>query len=132
MRFYAGLTVMHRIRYRDKLYEIIGISDEDTAHRWTVANCKELVGDGLQRKTAESESENGAVQSEEEEQSTEDLAEESDTYSEEQNNIHYIYIESPYLETPGTQRIVFSFENAFADYEGISITVMNSEGAQED
>ncbi len=87
---------------------------------------------GVSEETAESESENGAVQSEEEEQSTEDLAEESDTYSEEQNNIHYIYIESPYLETPGTQRIVFSFENAFADYEGISITVMNSEGAQED
>ena len=87
---------------------------------------------GVSEETVESESENGAVQSEEEEQSTEDLAEESDTYSEEQNNIHYIYIESPYLETPGTQRIVFSFENAFADYEGISITVMNSEGAQED
>ena len=87
---------------------------------------------GVSEETAESESENGAVQSEEEEQSTEDLAEESDTYSEEQNNIHYIYIERPYLETPGTQRIVFSFENAFADYEGISITVMNSEGAQED
>lgn len=57
MRFYTGLTVMHRIRYRDKLYEIIGISDEDTAHRWTVANCKEMVGNGLQRKAAESESE---------------------------------------------------------------------------
>lgn len=57
IRFYAGLDVMHRIRYADKLYEIIGISDADTAHRWTVINCKEMVGDGLQRKATESQSE---------------------------------------------------------------------------
>lgn len=57
IRFYAGLDVMHRIRYTDKLYEIIGISDADTTHRWTVINCKEMVGDGLQRKATESQSE---------------------------------------------------------------------------
>lgn len=56
VRFYAGLTVMHRIRYGDKLYEIIGIADDNTAHRMTVITAKEMVGDGLQRETAKSES----------------------------------------------------------------------------
>lgn len=51
IRFYAGLTVMHRIRYGDKLFEITGITDTATAHRWTVINCKELVNEKLQRKT---------------------------------------------------------------------------------
>lgn len=47
VRFYAGLTVMHRIKYGEKLYEILGIADERTAHRLTVINCKELVGEKL-------------------------------------------------------------------------------------
>lgn len=56
VRFYAGLTVMHRIRYGDKEYEIIGITDDGTEHRWTIINCKEMVGDGLQRKAEKSQS----------------------------------------------------------------------------
>lgn len=55
VRFYAGLTVMHRIRYGDKIYEIIGIADTQTAHRWTVINCKELVNEELQRTATESQ-----------------------------------------------------------------------------
>lgn len=54
VRFYAGLTVMERIRYGEKLYEILGISDEETTHRWTVITAKELISDELQRKTKES------------------------------------------------------------------------------
>lgn len=54
VRFYAGLTVMERIRYGDKLYEIIGIADEGTSHRWTVITAKELISDELQRKAKES------------------------------------------------------------------------------
>ena len=54
VRFYAGLTVMERIRYGDKLYEIIGIGDEETSHRWTVITAKELISDELQRKAKES------------------------------------------------------------------------------
>ena len=50
VRFYVGLDVMHRVRYGEKLFEIIGISDVQTAHRWTVINCKELVNEKLQRK----------------------------------------------------------------------------------
>ncbi|MBR0190177.1 MAG: phage head closure protein [Clostridia bacterium] len=51
VRFYAGLTVMERIRYGEKLYEIIGIADEGTSHRWTVITAKELISDELQCKT---------------------------------------------------------------------------------
>lgn len=57
VRFYAGVTVEHRIRYREKLYEIIGVADEKTVHKWTVINCKEVESGELQRETKENESE---------------------------------------------------------------------------
>lgn len=54
MRYLPWLTVLHRIRYGDKLYEIIGEIDADTAHTTTIINCKEMVSDELQRKAEES------------------------------------------------------------------------------
>ena len=54
IRYLPWLTVLHRIQYGDKLYEIVGTLDSDTAHRATVINCKEMVSYGLQRKAAES------------------------------------------------------------------------------
>ena len=59
MRFLPWLTVLHRIRYGEKLYEIVGAIDADTAHTETIINCKEMVNDGLQRKTAESQNDGG-------------------------------------------------------------------------
>lgn len=56
IRYNPRINVMHRVRYLDKFYEIIGIGDSYTDHRWTVITAKELVGDELQRKTEESES----------------------------------------------------------------------------
>lgn len=50
MRFYAGLTVTHRIRYGDVVYEIISVIDENTAHRMTTAMAKEI-DNGLQCET---------------------------------------------------------------------------------
>ena len=55
IRFCDWLTVLHRIRYGNKLYEIIGELDDETTHTATVINAKELVSDGLQRKAAESQ-----------------------------------------------------------------------------
>ena len=55
MRFLPWLTVLHRIRYGKKLYEIVGAVDADTAHTETIINCKEKVNDGLQCKTAKSQ-----------------------------------------------------------------------------
>lgn len=55
MRYLPWLTVLHRIRYGEKLYEIIGNIDADTAHTTTIINCKEVVTDELQRKTAENQ-----------------------------------------------------------------------------
>jgi SPP1 family predicted phage head-tail adaptor len=49
VRYNPGLDVTRRIRYGGKLYEIIGIGDEQASHRWTVINCKELVNEELQR-----------------------------------------------------------------------------------
>lgn len=55
IRYMPWLDVMHRIRYGEKLYEIIGAMDADTAHTKTILNCKEMVSNGLQRKTEESQ-----------------------------------------------------------------------------
>ena len=68
-------------------------------------------------------------------QAIEEQPGETDTYPKEQieeNELHYIYIESPYLETPAIQRIVFSFETAFAENDRISITVLSSSGTEEE
>lgn len=47
------------------------------------------------------------------------------------DEINFIYIESPYLETPGTQRIVFSLEDGIAA-ENITITVARDSGSEEE
>ena len=54
VRFNPNIDVMNRIKYFDKVFEIVGVIDEMTAHKANIINCKELVSDGLQRKTKES------------------------------------------------------------------------------
>lgn len=43
MRFYAGITVKHRVRYEDKLYEIVAVIDKGTRHEQTILQCKEVI-----------------------------------------------------------------------------------------
>ena len=91
--------------------------------------------EGALSEPAGEKDENGSGQTQENNQVSEELSGENDTYSEEpieENELHYIYIESPYLETPATQRIVFSFEKVFTEYDRISITVLNTAGAEEE
>ena len=91
--------------------------------------------EGALSEPAGEKDENGSGQTQENNQVSEELSGENDTYSAEpieENELHYIYIESPYLETPATQRIVFSFEKAFTEYDRISITVLNTAGAEEE
>ena len=45
IRYLPWLNVMHRIKYGEKLYEIIGSLDNETAHKATIINCKEMVSD---------------------------------------------------------------------------------------
>ena len=59
MRYCHWLTVLHRIRYGTKLYEIIGELDDETEHTATIINAKELVSYGLQRKAKESQTDGG-------------------------------------------------------------------------
>ena len=53
IRYLPWLTVLHRVRYGEKLYEIVGTIDNETAHKATIINCKEMVSDGLQRKATQ-------------------------------------------------------------------------------
>ncbi len=55
IRYCDWLTVLHRIRYGNKLYEIVGELDNETAHTATILNAKEMVSDELQRKAEESQ-----------------------------------------------------------------------------
>ena len=55
IRYLPWLDVMHRIRYGERLFEIVGSLDSETMHKATIINCKEMVLDELQRKAAESE-----------------------------------------------------------------------------
>ena len=50
IRYNPKINVMHRVRYQNILYEIIGVSDERTEHKASILNCKEMVNNGLQRK----------------------------------------------------------------------------------
>lgn len=59
MRYCHWLTVLHRIRYGAKLYEIVGELDNETEHTATIINAKELVSYGLQRKTEKSQNNGG-------------------------------------------------------------------------
>ena len=49
-----------------------------------------------------------------------------------ENEINFVYIESPYLETPGTQRIVFSFEQQIMGTHVVTLTVENEAGSREE
>ena len=58
--------------------------------------------------------------------------EESDTEEALAGDINFVYVESPYLETPGTQRIVFYFNEEIKDAEKITLTVADSSGNEEE
>ena len=46
------------------------------------------------------------------------------------NEINYIFVESPYLESPGTERIVVSYGDGSENVEDMSLTVMNVDGKE--
>lgn len=48
------------------------------------------------------------------------------------SNVRFVYIESPYVETPGTQRIVFAFNEEIQGVEEISLSVADEDGNQEE
>lgn len=53
VRFNPAISVMNRVRYADKLYEITSVVDQETSHKRTIISCKEMVSNGLQCKTEE-------------------------------------------------------------------------------
>ena len=57
---------------------------------------------------------------------------ESDAASFNSENINFIYVESIYLETPGTQRIVVAFENDLKSIQSLTLTVKDPYGKSEE
>lgn len=47
IRYRTDITVLNRVKYLDKTYEIIGISDKFTTHKMLILNCKEIVSYGV-------------------------------------------------------------------------------------
>ena len=105
---------------------------EDVQDTEEVEESNELSHEDLSSKGAE-------VDSQQPEESTEEIittpaadgAVESSGVAEE-NEINFVYIESPYLETPGTQRIVFSFEQQIMGADVVTLTVENEMGSREE
>ena len=58
--------------------------------------------------------------------------EESNSEQTPTGDINFVYVESPYLETPGTQRIVFYFNEEIKDAQEITLTVADSAGNEEE
>ena len=115
--------------------DIDGESDQEDIPQDQEHSVKEGQQEGALSEQDGRNNETGSGQTEENSQMAEELPGETDTYQEEQieeNELHYIYIESPYLEPPAIQRIVFSFETAFAENDRISITVLSSAGIEEE
>ena len=106
---------------------------EDVQDTEEVAESNELSDEDLSSKGAEVESQQPEEKSTEEIITTPaaDVAVESSGV-EEENEINFVYIESPYLETPGTQRIVFSFEQQIMGTDVVTLTVENEMGSREE
>ena len=64
--------------------------------------------------------------------SAEDSAADETMEEPEKAEINFVYIESPYLETPGTQRIVFSFDREITESESVTLTVEDEAGIREE
>jgi len=47
IRYTPIVNVLNRIRYKDKIYEIVGINDFNTDHEEMVLNCKEIINYGV-------------------------------------------------------------------------------------
>ena len=47
IRFDPMISVLNRVKYKDKLFEIVGTFDENSKHKKTILNCKEIVTYGL-------------------------------------------------------------------------------------
>lgn len=78
-------------------------------------------------KTEETAAEPDNMVNEKDESAAEADNEESVT---ENYTVNFVYIESPYVTTPDTQRIVFSFDEEFVDAESVTLTVADAYGNQ--
>ena len=55
IRYNRGVNKMQRLRYGLKIYEIVGVRDDETAHRWTIITAKEIENGNLLSETAENQ-----------------------------------------------------------------------------
>ena len=95
------------------------VQDTDGTDQTKMQDQEEETTDEQQKAEAEDETE----------AETADLSEQSADNAEE-NVLNYAYIESPYLETPGTQRIVMSW--AKDEVTSMSLIVQKDDGTQEE
>lgn len=111
-------TLQNEIRQDDT-----GIQNEDNAEENKAVETPEAEPDVQAEEKTDSTGADTAETEAAETRNTEDLS---------AGNINFVYIESPYLETPAVQRIVFYFDKKITGAEKISLTVADSAGSQED
>lgn len=76
------------------------------------------------------ESENSRVPEDEEGDAGTDQAQDDSVIEKNENEINYVFVESPYLETPGTERIAVSFGDGTEQISHISMTVRDEDGKE--
>ena len=55
IRFNPAVNKTHRLRYGSKTYEIVGVRDDETDHRWTIITAKEIENGNLLCETTENQ-----------------------------------------------------------------------------
>ena len=76
------------------------------------------------------ESEDSRVPEDEEGDAGTDQAQDDSVIEKNENEINYVFVESPYLETPGTERIAVSFGDGTEQISHISMTVRDEDGKE--
>lgn len=103
----------------------------DSSNAGESVTAEDETGDstGLQDDVEESEDVQTQEESEEEEES-EDQSQEDSVIEKNANEINYVFVESPYLETPGTERIAVSYGDGTENVLDASLTVRDDEGQE--
>ncbi len=113
-----------------------GITDASEDDSWDADNADSNAMEDEDNATTDVEpantSDNEAADLEEELSESNTLTERGGEEEISVGKIDFVYIESPYLATPGTQRIVFAFDTEISGAEKITLTVSDENGNKEE
>ena len=109
-----------------------GLKESEESLKTEIEQEKKPEESAVKEDSADSEDKESENETKQQDEEKEQDVKKSQAAGEIEEKVNFVYIESPYLETPGTQRIVFAFESALSTGEEITLTVEDEAGNQED